>query len=179
MTNYRRIHTPGATWFFTVNLAERRNNTLLVENIASLRQSFRHVKQSRPFTINAVVVLPDHLHCLWTLPDGDVDYSIRWNLLKGHFSRTIDKGERISQSRKGKRERGIWQRRFWAHLITDQNDFNKHVDYIHWNPAKHGLVKQVTDWPYSSFHYFVKQGIYPLDWGVSDEIEFDAGEAQE
>lgn len=147
MTNYRRIHTPGVTWFFTANLDNRYNNTLLVEKIALLRQSFRYVKQRRPYVINAVAVLPDHLHTIWTLPNGDTDYSTRWNLLKGHFSRAIDKGERISESRKGKRELGIWQRRFWAHLITDENDFNKHIDYIHWNPVKHGLTEHVADWP--------------------------------
>lgn len=114
----------NATWFFTVNLATRQNNHLLVEQINALRLAFRYIKDRRPFIINAVVIMPDHLHCIWTLPAGDTDFSTRWNLLKGHFSRPIDKGERISQSRISKRERGIWQRRFWAHLITDQDDFN-------------------------------------------------------
>lgn len=154
MTNYRRIYTPGATWFFTVNLAERNNNALLIDNIEQLRQAFRYVKQRRPFDINAAVVLPEHLHCIWTLPSGDTDYSTRWNLLKAHFSRSIDKGELLSASRISKRERGVWQRRFWAHLITDERDFNQHIDYIHWNPVKHGWVKQVVDWPHSSFHRY-------------------------
>jgi len=114
MTNYRRIYTPGATWFFTVNLAERNNNALLIENIDQLRQAFRYVKQRRPFEINAVVVLPEHLHCIWTLPPSDSDYSTRWNLLKAHFSRSIDKGEHVSASRMSKREQGIWQRRLGA-----------------------------------------------------------------
>jgi len=176
MTNYRRIYTPGATWFFTVNLAERNNNTLLIDNIEQLRQAFRYVKQRRPFDIIAAVVLPEHLHCIWTLPSGDCDYSTRWNLLKAHFSRCIDKGERLSASRISKRERGVWQRRFWAHLITDERDFNQHIDYIHWNPVKHGWVKQVADWPHSSFHRYEKLGIYPLDWGGGNEFNFDAGE---
>jgi putative transposase len=176
MTSYRRIYTPGATWFFTVNLAKRNNNALLVDSIEHLRQAFRYVMQRRPFIINAAVVMPDHLHCIWTLPNGDTDYPTRWNLLKGHFSRAIDKGENISASRMRKRERGLWQRRFWAHLITDQKDFNQHVDYIHWNPVKHGWVKQVADWPYSSFHHYVKLGIYPLSWGYAGEFDFDAGE---
>jgi len=118
---------------------------LLIDNIEQLRQAFRYVKQRRPFDINAAVVLPKHLHIIWTLPPNDSDYSTRWNLLKAHFSRSIDKGERVSASRISKRERGIWQRRFWAHLVTDERDFNQHIDYIHWNPVKHGWVKQVQD----------------------------------
>ena len=176
MTNYRRIYTPGATWFFTVNLAERNNNALLIDNIEQLRQAFRYVKQQRPFDINAVVVLPEHLHCIWTLPPGDNDYSTHWNLLKAHFSRSIDKGERVCASRISKRERGIWQRRFWAHLIIDERDFNQHIDYIHWNPVNHGWAKQVADWPHSSFHGYLKRGIYPLDWGGADEFYFETGE---
>ena len=134
------------------------------------------MKQQRPFDINAAVVLPDHLHCIWTLPPGDNDYSIRWNLLKAHFSRSIDKGERVSASRISKRARGIWQRRFWAHLIIDERDFNQHIDYIHWNPVKHRWAKQVADWPHSSFHGYLKRGIYPLDWGGADEFYFETGE---
>lgn len=176
MTNYRRIHTPGATWFFTVNLAERIHNALLVDQIDVLRQAFRYVKQRHPFDINAIVVMPDHLHCILTLPEGDTDFSIRWNLLKGQFSRSIEKGERISASRVSKRERGIWQRRFWSHLITDQEDFNRHVDYIHWNPVKHGWSKQAADWPYSSFHHYVRLGVYALTWGCAGVFDFDAGE---
>jgi len=176
MTNYRRIYTPGATWFFTINLAERNNNALLIENIDQLRQAFRYVKQRRPFDINAAVVLPEHLHCVWTLPPNYSEYSIRWNLLKAHFSRSIHKGEHVSVSRISKRERGIWQRRFWAHLITNERDFNQHIDYVHWNPVKHGWPKQAADWPYSSFHRYVKLGIYPLDWGGAEEFNFDVGE---
>ena len=176
MTSYRRIHTANATWFFTVNLAERKNNHLLVEQIDLLRASFRYVKQRKAFIINAVVIMPDHLHCIWTLPPEDSDYSTRWNLLKGHFSRGIVQGERVSESRSKRRERGIWQRRFWAHLIVDQNDLNQHIDYIHWNPVKHGFVQKVADWRYSSFHQFVKQGVYPSTWGCSGKFDMNAGE---
>ena len=165
MTEYRRMYIPGATWFFTVNLAKRQDNRLLVENINLLRTAFYYVKKRKPFHINAIVILPEHLHCIWTLPSGDVDFSTRWNLLKGHFSRSIQKGETISKSRMKRRERGLWQRRFWEHLIRDKNDFNHHVDYIHWNPVKHGWVEKVIDWPYSSFHKFVKLGIYPENCG--------------
>ena len=145
MTEYRRAWLPGATWFFTVNLAERRGNWLLVERIDVLRTAFRSVRARHPFHLDAVVILPDHLHCVWTLPPGDTDFSTRWSLIKGHFSRAIEKGERVSQSRAKRGERGLWQRRFWEHLIRDQGDFNRHVDYVHWNPVKHGWVRRVAD----------------------------------
>ncbi len=123
--------------------AKRQNNHLLIERIDSLRASFSYVKNRRPLHINAVVIMPDHLHCIWTLPSDDADFSTRWNLLKGHFSRAIDKGECVSKSRDKRRERGLWQRRFWAHLIVDQADFNNHVNYIHWNPVKHDWVQHM------------------------------------
>ncbi|AEG00037.1 REP-associated tyrosine transposase [Methylomonas methanica] len=167
MTEYRRFYIPKASWFFTVNLAQRKNNRLLIEQIDVLSQAFRYVETRKPFYMNAVVIMPDHLYCIWILPPDDGDYSTRWNLLKGYFSRQIDSGERISKSRQKRRERGIWQRRFWAHLIEDQEDLNRHIDYIHWNPVKHDYVKKVVDWPYSSFHHYVKQGIYSNDWGVN------------
>ncbi len=176
MTDYRRVYIPGATWFFTVNLTERRGNRLLVEKIDLLRAAFSYVKERRPFHINAVVVMPDHLHCIWTLPTGDADFSTRWNLLKGHFSRAIDKGERVSKSRGKRRERGLWQRRFWAHLLRDQEDFNNHVDYIHWNPVKHGWVQRVSDWPHSSFHRYVEMGVYQINWGHSGDFTINASE---
>lgn len=149
---------------------------MLIEQIDALRAAFRYVKQRHPFHINAAIILPEHLHCLWTLPEGDTDYSTRWSLLKAHFSRTIPKGEALSNSRQQKRERGIWQRRFWAHLIMNQEDFNRHCDYIHWNPVKHGWVDRVIDWPYSSFHQYVKQGIYPPTWASSLGIDDEWGE---
>ena len=171
MTEYRRAHVPGASWFFTVNLAQRKENHLLVERIDVLRAAFKSVRGRYPFRLDAVVILPEHLHCIMSLPDGDEDFSIRWNLIKGSFSRAIETGERISASRAKRGERGIWQRRFWEHLIRDQADFNRHADYIHWNPVKHGWVRCVADWPHSSFHEYVRRGIYPVDWcGVVDEI---------
>lgn len=165
MTEYRRAHVPGASWFFTVNLAQRRGNNLLVEHVASLRCAFDAVRKTRPFRIDAVVVLPDHLHCIMALPEGDADFSTRWSLIKANFSRAIERWERISASRQKRRERGIWQRRFWEHMIRDQDDFNRHADYIHWNPVKHGYVSRVADWPHSSFHDYVRRGVYPADWG--------------
>ena len=176
MTDYRRLYVNGAMWFFTVNLAHRHHNSLLVDEINLLRESFRYVKERHSFTINAIVIMPEHLHCIWTLPDGDTDYSTRWKLLKSYFSRAIPKGEHVSQSRIKRQERGIWQRRFWAHWIINQQDFNSHVDYIHWNPVKHDQVKCVCDWPYSSFHHYLARGVYSKNWGHSGEFIIDGGE---
>jgi putative transposase len=176
MTEYRRAYVPGASWFFTVNVAERKGNFLLVQRIAELRSTFLHVRKNHPFRLDAVVVLPDHLHAIWTLPPGDTNFSMRWNLLKGQFSRAIEIGERISASREKRRERGLWQRRFREHLLRDQDDFNRHVDYIHWNPVRHGWVKQVSAWPHSSFHAYVTRGVYTADWGCDGRFDFDAGE---
>jgi len=163
MPNYIRAYVPGGSYFFTVALLERRR-CLLTENIDTLREAFRSIKTQRPFKIEAIVILPDHLHCIWTLPQNDTDFSTRWRLIKTSFSRSIVPGERLSTRRQLKQERGIWQRRFWEHAIRDQRDFDNHLDYIHYNPVKHGLVKCVADWPYSSFHNFVRLGQYPLEW---------------
>jgi len=175
MTDYRRYRLKGGTYFFTVNLAERKRN-LLTEHIDTLRSAFREIKQTHPFQIDAIVVLPDHLHTLWTLPKGDDDFSLRWRQIKSAFSREIEKGERISKSRAQKQERGIWQRRFWEHAIRNEQDYTRHVDYIHFNPVKHGYVRQVADWPYSSFHRYVRLGLCSSDWagGVeTDDLSYD------
>jgi len=160
---YRRNYVKGGTYFFTVNLLDR-NKSLLVEHIDLLRESIRFVKSQRPFYIDAWVVLPDHLHAVLTLPDDDVDYSSRWREIKKRFSKSLPKTEFLTQTRKRKNERGIWQRRFWEHTIRDDNDYWHHVNYVHFNLLKHGLVSQVADWPYSSFHRAVKQGIYANNW---------------
>ncbi|MGH8720350.1 MAG: REP-associated tyrosine transposase [Burkholderiales bacterium] len=166
MTAYRRYRLKGGCYFFTVALAER-GGSLLTENIARLRAAFRDVRQAHPFTMEAVVILPDHLHCIWTLPEGDDDFSTRWRQVKAVFSRQIPSTERRSQSRLKKGERGIWQRRFWEHAIRDDVDYQRPIDYIHYNPVKQGYVKAVPDWPFSSFHRFLKMGIYPNDWAGS------------
>jgi putative transposase len=153
MTGYRRNFIAGGSFFFTVNLADRRLH-LLTENIDSLRTAFRETQRRHPFAIDAIVVLPDHLHTVWTLPEGDADFSTRWRLIKTSFSRKLAFGEPISSSRIGKGE----------HTIRDEIDFSRHIDYVHINPVKHGLVKRVSDWPYSSFHRMVRNGVYPEDW---------------
>jgi putative transposase len=174
MTNYRRYKLEGGVYFFTVNIAERRK-TLLTDRIQVLREAFRQVKENHPFTMDAVVVLPDHLHAIWTLPEGDDDFSLRWRQIKSAFSRALEKGEPLSKSRVMKAERGIWQRRFWEHAIRDETDYAMHVDYIHYNPVKHGYVKRVVEWPYSSFHRFVGRGIYPSNWTGDNVQKLDLG----
>jgi len=163
MTNYRRNFIAGGSFFFTVNLAERKSK-LLTEHIDLLREAFRYTRTRHPFEIDAIVVLPEHLHTIWTLPPEDEDYAKRRRLIKSWFSRGIPKGERISQSRQDKGERGIWQRRYWEHTLRDELDYARHADYIHINPVKHGYVNSVSEWPYSSFHRYVGMGVYPADW---------------
>ncbi|MGH8659046.1 MAG: REP-associated tyrosine transposase [Gammaproteobacteria bacterium] len=172
---YRRAEVGGGTYFFTVNLAERKR-TLLVDQVDVLRGVIRRVKAMHPFRIDAMVILPDHLHALWTLPEGDADYPTRWMLIKAGFSRQLPTGERRGDSRQAKGERGIWQRRYWEHLIRDDRDHGRHADYLHYNPVQHGYVKRVADWPYSTFHREVRRGLYPRDWAGGPESELEAGE---
>lgn len=176
MTDYRRNFVAGGCYFFTVNLAERRWR-LLTDNICLLPTAFRETRRRHPFTIEAIAVLPDHLHAVWSLPDGDDDFSLRWQLIKAGFSRGLVCTEPVSASRSRKRERGIWQRRFWEHTIRDEDDFARHLDYVHFNPVKHGHVRRVGDWPFSSFHRMVRSGIYPGDWaGGPDDRDGGFGE---
>ena len=175
MTNYRRDRTRGATWFFTVAIADRRSD-LLVREIDRLRAAVRRVRADWPFHVDAWVVLPDHMHALWTLPEGDHDFSTRWRLIKSHFSRGLPRREAISPSRARKGERGLWQRRFWEHRIRDEEDFRRHMDYIHINPLKHGYVHRVADWPFSTFGRYVRQGVYAANWGGNVEVVGEFGE---
>ena len=162
MSNYRRSLVPGGTWFFTVTLADRQSR-LLVEQVTLLRHAYGLTQHTRPFQTLAICILPDHLHAIWTLPNDDADYAARWSLLKSTFSRQLPAVPRnASQIRK--REKGIWQRRYWEHQIRNETDLQRHVDYIHYNPVKHGLVEQVADWPYSSFNRYVDKGLLAQDW---------------
>ncbi|GAB6042621.1 REP-associated tyrosine transposase [Endothiovibrio diazotrophicus] len=176
MPNYRRYRVAGGCYFFTVTLLERRNGAILCERIEALREAVRAVRAKRPFHIDAWVVLPDHLHALWTLPPGDDDFSTRWRLIKSHFARSIPQQERRSAVRRERGERAIWSRRFWEHGIRDENDYARHFDYIHYNPVKHGHVPEVAGWPHSTFHRAVRQGIYPIDWGTAPGDDFPTGE---
>ena len=181
MTDYRRNFVAGGSFFFTVNLEDRRL-TLLTDHIDVLRRAVRETRARHPFSIEAIVILPEHLHAIWTLPDGDCDYGTRWRLIKSTFSRALPGGEPISASRAERGERGIWQRRYWEHTLRDEGDFARHTDYIHFNPVKHRHVTRVRDWPHSSFHRMVRLGIYPEDWAgdVGSEIRdgFEFGERE-
>jgi len=170
MPRYIRAFVPGGTFFFTVTLLERRRQ-LLTEYIDDLRAAFAGARRRRPFEIEAIVVLPDHLHCIWTLPPGDSDFSARWHDIKAGFSARIPLGEKRSTRRIKKGERAIWQRRFWEHVVRDDRDFERHLDYIHYNPIKHGHVTRVADWPYSSFHRYVRRGVLPTDWAAECDVQ--------
>ncbi|MCK9200513.1 MAG: transposase [Gallionella sp.] len=178
MTNYRRSDVAGASYFFTVNLADR-SQSLLTDNIALLRSAFEYARERYPFSIDAVAILPEHLHTIWTLPEGDSDFALRWRLIKTVFSRNLPHGEHRSDSRQGRGERGIWQRRYWEHLIRDEADFSRHVDYIHINPVKHGLVSRVADWPHSSFHRYVRAGVLPVDWAGDEGVNWECSERKD
>ncbi|NJO15945.1 MAG: transposase [Thioploca sp.] len=173
MRIYKCIKIEGGCYFFTVVLAHRRGNHLLIQHIDTLRESFKQIQKAHPFTLDAVVILPDHLHGIWQLPAQDDNFSFRWRLIKSHFSRSITTSEYVSESRQRKNERGIWQRRFWEHVIRDEADYLHHVEYIHYNPVKHGYVKRVRDWPYSSFHRWVARGIYPVTWATDNPNVID------
>ncbi len=168
MPNYRRARVPGATYFFTVNLQDRRSD-LLIREIDLLRETVRATRARHPFHIDAWVVLPDHMHCLWTLPPGDTDFALRWKVIKFAFSKRLPVTETRTDNQQRRGERGIWQRRYWEHLIRDERDYQQHFDYIHINPLKHGYVEQLADWPYSSFHRAVAMGVYPAGWCVEPE----------
>jgi putative transposase len=174
---YRRADVAGGTYFFTVNLADR-SSRLLIEHVDCLRDAVRVVKRRRPFEIVAWVVLPDHLHAMWTLPGGDADFPGRWSLIKAGFSRAIVRSEDVSASRRGKRERGIWQRRFWEHLIRDEDDLHRHIDYVHINPVKHGHADRAADWPHSSIHRYVRAGWLTADWACDAEGSNIGGERE-
>ena len=163
MVRYRRNYLQGGTFFFTVTLADRRSSAL-IEHIEALRSAFRTTQSERPFTLDAVVILPDHLHTVITLPPDDADFSGRWRQIKSLFTQSIAAADTtVRRNKKG--EYALWQRRFWEHTIRDEADLARHVDYIHYNPVKHGLVPRVCDWPHSSFHQYVQRGWLPRDWG--------------
>ena len=170
MPNYRRWRVPGGSYFFTVNLLDRQRS-LLVEHISELRAALHQVRAAHPFHIDALVVLPEHLHTIWTLPPGDEDFATRWRQIKSAFSRSVGGGEPRSPSRVRHAERGIWQRRFWEHVLRDEDDFAAHVDYIHYNPVKHGHVSRPIDWSWSSLQQYVAKGILTQDWGTSGIVD--------
>jgi len=174
MSDYRRARIPGGTYFFTLVTYARRHFLTDPRCQTILADVIREVQLVHPFAVNAWVYLPEHWHCIWTLPVGDTDYSKRWGLIKVKFSRQA----KLFLQEEGLCEEAafphgpvaIWQKRFWEHVIRDDIDFRKHLDYIHYNPVKHGYVERVESWPYSSFHDYVAQGMYDDDWGVDESM---------
>lgn len=179
MRTHIRTQTPGATYFFTLTL-EDRGARYLVDHVSDLRACVAEVKQRHPFDIEAMVVLPEHLHALWRLPVDDGDYATRWMLIKQSFTRRLGEAgvlpPQASEERGHRGERSLWQRRFWEHQIQDEADLARHIDYIHFNPVKHGWVLRARDWPYSSLHRYVREGKLPADWGIAAAIEGQFGE---
>jgi putative transposase len=183
MPEYRRSFLQGGSFFFTVVTYHR---LPILTNLAArdlLHEALSHVQQKLSFEIVAICLLPDHIHCIWTLPEGDSDYSLRWKEVKRLFTQgylaQIGPGEPRNASRQNHGEAAIWQRRFWEHMLRDQEDLGRHIDYIHFNPVKHGLVKEIEDWPWSSFHRYVTMGYYPKERmdGIDQKIrEMTCGE---
>ena len=164
MPRYLRAKIAGGVFFFTLALADR-SSDLLVRNVDRLRRIYQSVQARYPFETVAICILPDHLHAVWCLPPDDAEFPLRWSLIKSGFSRGLHDEAARSVSKIAKRERGLWQRRFWEHAIRDDADLARHIDYIHFNPVKHGYVSCVRDWPHSSFHRYVERGDLPADWG--------------
>ncbi len=153
MPNYRRLFVPGGAYFFTVNLHDRKRD-FLIEHITDLRASWRDMKKHHPFETIAAVVLPEHMHFIWALPPGDDDFPVRMRLLKSGFTRRLPS----AMKQKGlKGERGVWQKRYWEHCVRDEDDLSRHINYIHWNPVKHGYVSDPDDWPYSTWHQWKRE----------------------
>jgi len=175
MVRYRRNRVEGGIYFFTLALDDR-SSSALVDHIGALRAAFCVARRERPFTIDAIVILPDHLHAVFTLPQGDADFAGRWRRIKGHFSTSLlAAGTAIRRHHNGQLR--LWQRRYWEHTIRDEADFARHVDYIHYNPVRHRLAACVRDWPHSSFHTYMRQGLLAADWaGDADEAASDFGE---
>ena len=165
MPNYRRNYVRGGSYFFTVVTAGREPILATERSRAMLRKAIRSVLAKHPASIEAIVLLLDHLHAIWALPAGDANFPLRWSLIKSGFTRGLAGNAPRTPSKIAKRERGLWQRRYWEHAICDDADLVRHIDYVHFNPVKHGLVSRVCDWPHSSFKNYVARGILPQDWG--------------
>ena len=184
MSNYRRANIHGGTYFFTVTTLNRQTFLLDDDVRAALREGIALVRLSHPFTVNAWVLLPDHLHCIWTLPPNDRDFSTRWRVIKRTVTQRcggrLHRPDLLTVRRAQRKQSTLWQHRYWEHLIRDEQDYRQHVDYIHWNPVKHGHVQRARYWPCSTFHRHVMEGIYSIDWGIDVSIanEGDFGELE-
>ena len=171
---YRRAVVAGGSFFFTLVTEKRRPIFSSDDAVNVLRKAFRSVHDSRPFSLDAIVVLPDQLHCIWTLPPGDADFATRWRLIKTWFTKHCDPALRpVPGGVQSKRqEQAIWQHRYWEHMLRDEKDFERHVEYIHYNPVKHGVATAPMEWPYSSFRRYVEAGVYDVSWGQGI-VEFE------
>ncbi len=169
---YRRDQTAGGCYFFTHVIADR-TKPMLTEHIDLLRQAFQQVKRRYPFKLHALVVMPDHFHCVLELPAGDCRYPLRFMLIKMLFTRALLKSKQINHNCPSKQ---IWQHRYWEHLIRDDQDFFNHLNYIHWNPVKHQIVNSVQEWPFSTFHYYVAIGWYPANWGGNEQLHYESSQ---
>ncbi len=178
MVHYRRNWLPGGTFFFTVALADRRSSAL-VDHVDLLRMAVRYARNLKPLAIDAIVILPDHLHAIWTLPSDDADFSGRWRSIKARFThRVVANGTAVARDHRG--EYLLWQSRFWEHTIRDEADLERCTNYIHFNPVKHGLVSTPAAWPYSSLHRYIRAGILSGDWGgESTDVDGSFGERPE
>lgn len=163
MSDYRRVYIDGGVYFFTLVTHHRQPLLCTEPALSRLRASFQYVMKKHPFHMIGLIILPDHLHCIWELPSHDSDFSLRWNMFKRYFS--IGMAGALNE----RREKNIWQRRFWEHYIRDENDFKGCLDYIYYNPVKHGYVTSPSDWRYSTFRRDVKNGLYEMDWGSNVE----------
>lgn len=173
MASYRRFQSPGSTWFFTLATHCRRPALTKDPVLSALKAAIKRTRAEYPFEIVAWVVLPDHLHAIWTLPEGDTDYLRRWSLSKRRTSQAARDTifAPTTASMRARREIGLWQRRHWEHLIRDEADLHRHIDYVHYNPVTHGHVSRTAAWPHSTFHRYVRTGAYPRDWAVSEAYE--------
>ncbi|MBR9763800.1 MAG: transposase [Rhodobacteraceae bacterium] len=178
MASYIRPRLPGASIFFTVCLRDR-SSDLLVREVCALREAVMVERLRRPFAIDAWVVLPDHMHCLWTLPPGDADYPVRWQAIKAEFSKRVKHRVAVSPGKRRKGEVGIWQRRYWEQHIRGDRDMDLHLRYCWGNPVKHGLVRRAVDWEFSSIHRDIREGRVEADWsGAVPEGCFGEREAR-
>ena len=171
---YRRAFVQGGSFFFTLVTEKRRPLFSSADAVEVLREAFKTVRSTRPFNLDAIVVLPDHLHCIWTLPPGDADFATRWRLIKTWFTKHCDPAlrQKPSDVQVKRREQALWQHRYWEHMLRDERDFERHVEYIHYNPVKHGYALSPSDWPHSSFGRYVEAGIYEANWGCG-RVDFE------
>ncbi|MDC9728227.1 MAG: transposase [Methyloprofundus sp.] len=170
---YRRFFVKQGCYFFTLVTESRRPIFADPNAVILLREAFKKVMLKRPFSIDAIVVLPDHIHCIWTLPEGDADFSTRWRLIKTYFTKHYPQTIPVTnKNRINRRQQVIWQHRYWEHVLRDEKDLNRHIEYIHYNPVKHGYAASVVDWQASSFHAYVRRGVVDESWG-SEVLEFE------